>query len=184
MRPVQGLIGSTDTSARRLGRRDGETFDARRRSCRIVHHLTSVVDGEQPTICSIDERRDLEPVGLGIDFGVNNDHHDTSGQDAGRVPVTRPSFSCRGKVCHELGGGRLRKAGKASESFPVAWYPLSTYPWDPGAKSSHTSEQLALWLSGYQCGVQHDRRLQGCSAELVAGTVPLCSSLRTIVIHT
>ena len=164
MRPVQGLIGSTDTSARRLGRRDGETFDARRRSCRIVHHLTSVVNGEQPTICSIDERRDLEPVGLGIDFGVDNDHHGTSGHIAQEVSDIAAQFTCQGgKVLH-LGGGRLRMAGKALESFPAAWYPLSTYPWDRGAKSSTASEQVASWLSGYPCGVQHDRRLHGCSA--------------------
>ena len=133
---------------------------------------------------SIDERRDLELVGLGIDFGVDNDHHDTSGQDVGRVPVTQTSFSCRKKLCLELGGGRLRMAGKALESFPTTWYPLLAYPLDPGAKSSTTSEQTASWLSGYPCGVQHDRRLQRCSAELVAGTVPLCSSIGTIVLHT
>ena len=124
---------------------------------------------------SIDERRDLEPVGLGIDFGVDNEHHDTSGRDAGRVPVTRPSFSCRKVSCVAVGGGRLRMAGKALEPFQATWYPLSTYSWDPGAKSSTASEQTASWLSGYPCGVQHDRPLQGCSAELGHGYRPtLC----------
>ena len=113
---------------------------------------------------SIDERRDLEPVGLGIDFGVDNEHHDTSGRDAGRVPVTLPSFTCRKRLLLAVGGGRLRMTGKALEPFQATWYPLSTYPWDPGAKSSTASEQMASWLSGYPGGVQHDRPLQGCSA--------------------
>ena len=115
-------------------------------------------------MCSIDERRDLEPVGLGIDFGVDNDHHGTSGHIAQEVSDIAAQFTCQGgKVLH-LGGGRLRMAGKALESFPAAWYPLSTYPWDRGAKSSTASEQVASWLSGYPCGVRHDRRLHGCSA--------------------
>ena len=122
-------------------------------------------------MCSIDERRDLEPVGLGIDFGVDNDHHDTSGHIAQEVSDIAAQFTCRVTFLLELGGGRLRMAGKALESFPAAWYPLSTYPWDPGAKSSAASEQTASWLSGCPCGVQHDRRLHGCSAARRRGYV-------------
>ena len=44
---------------------------------------------------SIDERRDMELVGLGIDFGVNKDHSDTLAEAVRQVPVTRLSFSCR-----------------------------------------------------------------------------------------
>ena len=92
---------------------------------------------------SIDERRDLEPVGLGIDFGVDNEHHDTSGRDAGRVPVIAAQFSCRLNQPIHFVNDRLRMAGKALEPFQAAWYPLSTYPWDPGAKSSTASEQVS-----------------------------------------
>ena len=117
-------------------------------------------------------------------WGVDSDHHDTSGQDTGRVPMTRRSFLCRKRLCLELGGGRLRMAGKALESFPTTWYSLSTYPWDPGAKSSTTSEQTASWLSGYPCGVQHDRRLQGCSAVRRRGGGTKYGSIPPIVLHT
>ena len=124
---------------------------------------------------SIDERRDLELAGLGVNFGVDNDHLDTSRHDARRVPVTRPSFSCRCTEQLPVGAGRLRMAGKASESFPAAWYPPSSICWEGKAKSSLASEQMASWLSGYSCGVQHDRPLQGCSAELGHGYRPTFS---------
>ena len=175
MRPVQGLIGSTDTSARRLGRRDRETFDARRCSCRIQGHSSSVVDGSIPTKDHIDRRRVYKFSGHGIDDGAQGNHRGAFGLLARTLPDIAAQFTCRVNLCLEVGGGRLRMAGKALESFPAAWYPLSTYPWDRGAKSSTASEQVASWLSGYPCGVQHDRRLHGCSAELGHGYRPtLC----------
>ena len=114
---------------------------------------------------SIDERRDLELVGLGIDFGVNKDRCDALRDVVKRVSVTRPSFSCRGIDQLPVADGRSDLAGKASESFPGAWYPPSSICWERKAKFSLGSEQMASWLSGYSCGVQHNRCLHGCSAK-------------------
>ena len=88
------------------------------------------------------------------------------------------------RILLELGGGRLRMAGKALESFFATSYPLSTYPWDRGAKSSTTSEQVASSLSGYPSGVQHDRRLQRCRAVRRKRTHSKYGSIPTIVLHT
>ena len=81
-----------------------------------------------------------------------------------QVPVTRLSFSCRGIDQLPVADGRSDLAGKASESFPGAWYPPSSICWERKAKFSLGSEQMASWLSGYSCGVQHNRCLHGCSA--------------------
>ena len=138
----------------------------------------------QPAWVARGQRRAFHAAGTGIHCGHVTHHGGAKKHAAKEVWDIAAQLTCRQQEVLELGGGRLRMAGKALESFPAARYPLSTYPWDPGAKSSAASEQTASWLSGCPCGVQHDRRLQGCSPELVAGTVPLCASLRTIVIHT
>ena len=112
----------------------------------------------------VSQRRPFKPAGCGIDDRDGSNHRRASDELVRCTTVIAAQLTCRKRLCLELGGGRLRMAGKASESFPATWYPLSTYPWDPGARSSTASEQMASWLSGYPGGVQHDRRLQGCSA--------------------
>ena len=92
------------------------------------------------------------------------DHRRASDELVRCTTVIAAQFSCRLNQPIHFVNDRLRMTRKALESFQATWYPLSTYPWDPGAKSSTSSEQMASWFSGYQCGVQHDRRLQGCSA--------------------
>ena len=116
------------------------------------------------TINDIDRRRVYKFSGHRIDDGAQGNHRGAFGLLARALPDIAAQLTCRQQEVLELGGGRLRMAGKALESFPAAWYPLSTYPWDRGAKSSTASEQVASSLSGYPCGVQHDRPLQGCSA--------------------
>ena len=134
--------------------------------------MPDTTSGVSWPVDSIDERRDLELAGLGVNFVVDNDHLDTSRHDARRVPVTRPSFSCRWQEVLELGGGRLRMAGKASESFPAAWYPPSSICWEGKAKSSLASEQMASWLSGYSCGDQHNGACMVAAPVRRVGTTP------------
>jgi hypothetical protein len=74
-------------------------------------------------------------------------------------------------------------AGKALESFLATLYPLLTYPWDRGAKSSTASEQVASWLSGdthvepSTIGPCTMRTLQGSSAELCLARSALARSV-------
>ena len=112
----------------------------------------------------VSKRRPFKPAGCGIDDRVGSDHRRASDELVRCTTVIAAQLTCRKRLCLAVSGGRLRMARKALESFLATWYPLSTYPWDRGAKSSTASEQVASWLSGYQCGVQHDRPLQGCSA--------------------
>ena len=60
----------------------------------------------------------------------------------------------------------LRLAGKASESLPGAWYPLSTSPKDCGAKSSTGSDEVASWFSAYRASLSAKQGIAACSPEV------------------
>ena len=78
------------------------------------------------TINDIDRRRVYKFSGLGINDCAQGNHRGAFGLLARALPDIAAQFTCRVTFLLELGGGRLRMAGKALESFPAACYPLST----------------------------------------------------------
>ena len=116
------------------------------------------------SIRSADQHRAIHPADSGLHFGAYGGHLGATSEVARPLwdIAAQPSPLLGGGI--ELGNGRLRMAGKASEPLHAAWYPPSTYHWDLGAKRSTGSGQMASWFSGYSCGAEHVGALALCSA--------------------
>ena len=158
--PVSGCADSYSEPARWVGRRDGPLLDALRLSCKNLTQSTDVVDGD-PCGCSTSvKRRKFKPAACAIDDRVGSDHRrasdDRSSACIGRVvrctAMVASSVRQLAPVaarCLDLSarGSRFLTL-KPSESFRATPYPLSTLPWDLGAKRATGSGQMASWLSG------------------------------------
>ncbi len=73
---------------------------------------------------SVDGRRAFEPGGPVIGRGVETNHPGTSVEVARSLSVIEAQPAPLESTSIELGGGRLRMDGKASDSFQATWYTL------------------------------------------------------------
>ena len=76
-----------------------------------------------------DGRRVSDPVGDEIHQGIRGGHYGTPGTVARRVPVPRSQLHRLVADCIELVDGRLRLAGKASETLRSSSYLPSSSGW-------------------------------------------------------
>ena len=146
--PVSGCVDSYSEPAQWIGRRDGPLLDALRLSCRNLAQSTDVVDGD-PCGCSTSvKRRTFKPAACAIDDRVGSDHRRAwdDSSDARRWSLAQ--LAPVAARCLDLSARGSRLTLKPSESFRATPYPLSTLPWDLGAKSATGSGQMASWLSG------------------------------------
>ena len=97
---------------------------------------------------SVGLRRDFKLGGLGIDDGTQRHHSGASDEVVCALSATAGQLRCLLALRHELADGRSRLAGKALHSLKTLCYPLSTLPWDLGAKRSLGSDKVAPWFSG------------------------------------
>ena len=97
---------------------------------------------------SVGLRREFKLSGLGIDEGTQQHHCGTSDEVVRALSATAGQLRCLLANDRELADGRSRLAGKALHSLKTLCYPLSTLPWDLGAKRSLGSDKLAPWFSG------------------------------------
>ena len=97
---------------------------------------------------SVDLRREFKLAGLGIDDDTRRHHSGASDEVVCALSATAGQLRCLLALRHELADGRSRLAGKALHSLKTLCYPLSTLPWDLGAKRSLVSDKVAPWFSG------------------------------------
>ena len=108
----------------------------------------------------------MHAVGPGILHGFIMDHSRTLGHVARPLPDLAAQLAPKLADRQAVMKAGLRLAGKASESLPGAWYPLSTLPKDCGAKSSAGSDEVASWLSGYKRSLSAMQGIAACSPEV------------------
>ena len=97
---------------------------------------------------SVDRRRRIKAVGTGIDDTIDKDHPGASDTVAHPLPVTSDQLRCNCSKQQDPSAGWSRLTHKALDSLKTLCYPLSTLPWDLGAKRSSRSGKLAPWFSG------------------------------------
>ena len=110
--------------------------------------LLNVVDGHGQAIRAVDEHRIFKLGSDGFDDGTQHGHSGATGEVAQPLSDIAAQPAPMLSACVELGKAGPKMAGKASEPFRDAWYPLSYICWDLGAKKSTGSGQVASWFSG------------------------------------
>ena len=108
----------------------------------------------------------MHAVGPGILHGCIMDHSRTLGHVARPLPDLAAQLAPMLAVRQQLAKATSDLAGKASESLPGAWYPLSTSPKDCGAKSSTGSDEVASWFSAYRTSLSAMQGIAACSPEV------------------
>ena len=99
-------------------------------------------------IRAVDEHRIFKLGSDGFDDGTQHGHSGATGEVAQPLSDIAAQPAPMLSACVELGTAGPKMAGKASEPFRDAWYPLSYICWDLGAKKSTGSGQVASWFSG------------------------------------
>ena len=119
-----------------------------RLSCRNLTQSTDVVDGD-PCGCSTSvKRRTFKPAACAIDDRVGSNHRRASDDSSDARRWSLAQLAPVAARCLDLSARGSRLTLKPSESFRATPYPLSTLPWDLGAKRATGSGQMASWLSG------------------------------------
>ena len=141
--PVSGCVNLYNELAQWIGRRDGPLLDALQLSCRNLTQSTDVVDGD-PCGCSMSvKRRRFEPIACAIDDRVGSDHWCALDDSSDAQQWSLAQLAPVAARCLDLSARGSRLTLKPSESFRATPYPLSTLPWDLGAKRATGSGQMA-----------------------------------------
>ena len=146
--PIKGCVDSSIEWTRWTGKRNGPLLDALQLSCRIVSPSTDVVDGDPRGPRMSCQRRPLKPAACSIDGRIDSDHRRASDVLVRCTTVIAAQLTLSAARCLDPSAGRSSLALRPLESFRATLYPLSTLPWDLGAKRSTGSEQMASWFSG------------------------------------